>query len=132
MKPNNKPVPNLGYILAQSAHKWRTAVAEVLLPHGLTPLQFFLLMAVYRRQHIHHQVLTQKNAAVHSAMDLNVVSQRSRSLVERGLIDRQVHSKDGRAYVLSLTAEGQALAAASSADVRVCNNVFLPTVMSKY
>ncbi len=122
--PAVAPDLNLGYLLAQSAHEWRLGLAHVLQPHGLTPPQFFMLMSVYRQQARHNELPTQKQAAAHTAMDLNVASQVTRKLVMRRLLERHVHPEDARAYVLSLTPTGLALAKASSSDARAWNDMF--------
>ncbi len=116
--------PNLGYLLAQTAHRWRSNVARVLKPHELTPPQFFMLMAVYHQQIVKRNRPTQKLAAQRAALDINVASQVTKTLVIRGLVKRQPHPDDSRAYLLSLTRQGITLAQRSSLAVRQRNAEF--------
>lgn len=115
---------NLGYLLAQSAHAWHRAVTDTLRPFELTPSQFFLLMAVFYYQSKEERLPTQKEAAVEATLDLNVASQITKKLIQRGVLQRHAHAQDGRAYQLSITELGKTLANDSSAAVRSCNNVF--------
>ncbi|HSW81457.1 MAG TPA: hypothetical protein VLG40_03600 [Candidatus Saccharimonas sp.] len=116
--------PNIGYLLAQSAHDWRVQVAASLRPFGITPPQFFMMMSIYQHQLHEPQLATQKQAAAHTAMDLTVASQVVRKLIGMDLAKRDIHPKDSRAYVLSLTQKGMDLADKSSAAVRAVNDRF--------
>jgi len=107
---------------------WRADVARALRPYGLTPPQFFIMMSIFRQQAREGHLPTQKQAAAHTAMDLNVASQVTRKLVARKLVVRSEHPADGRAYGLSLTPTGQALATEASAAVRACNEAFFAGV----
>jgi len=129
---SNHQKVNLGYLLTQSAYIWRRAVARALLPYGLTPPQFFLLMSIYRQQLHEDRMPNQRQAAAHTTMDVNVASQITKKLIARKLVDRHVDPKDSRAYVLSLTTDGIALAKESSAMVRACNDVFFADSNPQY
>jgi MarR family transcriptional regulator, organic hydroperoxide resistance regulator len=114
----------LGYLLITSAHAWRTSLGHRLGPLGLTPAQFFVLMAVHRRTRTGQPALSQRQIAQKTGMDVNVVSQVIRALERRGILERGPHPSDSRALTVTLSPSGSKLAIASSAIARRLNDEF--------
>jgi DNA-binding MarR family transcriptional regulator len=73
-----------------------------LLKHGVTADQFVVLGVVSREPSIMQMTIAERTAS-----DQNSMAAQLRLLEERGLIRRRVHSLDGRARCVSLTAEGR-------------------------
>jgi DNA-binding MarR family transcriptional regulator len=118
---------NNGYLLLRAAQQYRLEIAKVLQPQGITPTQFFILMSIwYQAQHTAPP--TQVTVAEYAAVDINVTSQVIRKLLARGLIKRSVKPGDSRAYVLTLTAEGETLAKAAGRSAEEFHQTFFHSI----
>lgn len=124
MPGDETPGGGLGYLLMISAHAWRTSLGRRLVALDLTPAQFFVIMAVHRRHRGNHRPLSQRQIALDTGMDVNVVSQVIRGLEGRGILDRGPHPEDSRALSVKLTASGSQLAKSSSLVARRLNDEF--------
>jgi DNA-binding MarR family transcriptional regulator len=105
-----------------AAQAWRTEVAGVLRPHGLTVPQFLVVMELYRRVRHSSTPLTQAEVSVRLGMDANTTSQVVRGLEHRRLLLRSRHPDDARARALTLTGAGMERAREASADARAHND----------
>ena len=86
----------------------------------LTPVQFSVLAALAQSS-----PLDQIRLGGLAALDRTTISLTVRKLEERGLVARQVSAKDRRARLISLTAEGQALADEALPTVRAIQDKIL-------
>ncbi len=124
MSGDEAPGGGLGYLLMISAHAWRTSLGRRLAPLDLTPAQFFVVMAVHRRRLKSQRALSQRQIALDTGMDVNVVSQVIRGLEARGIVDRGPHPSDSRALSVTLTGSGSQLAKSGSLVARRLNEEF--------
>jgi DNA-binding MarR family transcriptional regulator len=113
-----------GYALIHAAQTWRTEVAEVLKPHGLTVPQFLVVMELFRRARHDWSPLRQAEVSARLGMDANTTSQVVRGLERRALLVRNRHPDDGRARALTLTPAGMERAREASADARAHNDTY--------
>ncbi len=107
----------LGQLLTNSGQQWRAGVVEVLEPFGLTPSQFFMLVAIQHQQFARDHLPSQKTAANAAGLDLNVASQATKILASHYLVNRELDNDDSRAYVLSCTLAGEQLGKTASEAV---------------
>jgi DNA-binding MarR family transcriptional regulator len=114
----------LGYLLMTSASAWRTSLARRLVPLKLTPSQFFVVATTYHRHRSMKPPLSQREIAERTGLDINVVSQVVRGLERRALLRRSTHRRDSRAFEVTLTEQGLALAVSSTAIARRLNDEF--------
>jgi DNA-binding MarR family transcriptional regulator len=118
----------LGFALAQAAQVWRARLTEELADLGVTAPQFFVLAALL---HIHgrgHEAPTQREIGERTGTDANTTSQILRGIERRGLIRRDPHARDSRAFALTLTAEGLELARECARRGRALNDRFFAGV----
>lgn len=57
-----------------------------------------------------HPGLTQKQLAAHMTLDASLLAKDIKVLMVKGLVERQVNPRDGRAWVISVTPAGEAMA----------------------
>jgi DNA-binding MarR family transcriptional regulator len=94
-----------GYQLWVATNRWQRFLRRALAPIGLTHVQYIVLVIVWRlRDTMPH--VTQAAVSKLGELDANMASQVIRSLVEKGLLVRRPHPKDGRAVSLELTEDG--------------------------
>lgn len=118
------PGGGLGFALAAAAQAWRVALGNELVDVAVTPPQFLVLAALL---HIHgrgYEPPTQRELAERTGTDANTTSQILRGIERRGLIRREAHARDSRAYALSLTPEGLELARTCTMRARALNDRF--------
>ena len=94
-----------GLLFIRTYHKWHGLIKNELKTIDLTHPQFVVLttLAALLRQ---QEWVSQTDIARFSDMDVMTVSQIIRLLVKKGLIRREVHSKDSRANIILLTDTG--------------------------
>jgi DNA-binding MarR family transcriptional regulator len=95
---------NLSYRLSFMSFLVTRAMAPVILAHGVTNQQWKVLSVLSQIAPATAQEVTQW-----VTLDKSAVSRTVRSLQERGLITRKLHSQDARNVHLSLTAKGSSL-----------------------
>jgi MarR family transcriptional regulator, organic hydroperoxide resistance regulator len=118
----------LGFALAQAAQVWRARLTEELADLGVTAPQFFVLAALL---HIHGRGLeapTQREIGERTGTDANTTSQILRGIERRGLIRRDPHTRDSRAFALTLTPDGLELARECARRARALNDLFFAGV----
>lgn len=86
--------------------------ASLIEPHGLTNQQFLALLLIRDNER-----LTQAELAVELDSDQNTVSAIVRRLATRGLVTREPHPSDRRAWRLMVTPEGAALVGKTQPEV---------------
>ena len=117
-----------GLLLWQVTNRWQAAQRAALKPLGLTHVQFVLLASLTWLGS--DGPVTQRDLAAHAATDPMMTSQVVRALQQRDLVDRAPHASDARAWALSVTAAGAALANEAVAAVEACDTAFFATLGS--
>ena len=117
-----------GLLLWQVTNRWQAAQRAALKPFGLTHVQFVLLASLTWLES--DGPVTQRDLAAHAATDPMMTSQVVRALQQRDLVDRAPHASDARAWALSVTAAGAALANDAVAAVEACDGAFFATLGS--
>lgn len=111
-----------GLLLWQVTNRWQAAQRAALKPFDLTHVQFVLLASLTWLDS--DGPVTQKHLATHAATDAMMTSQVLRALERRGLIRRQPHPGDARAWAVSPTAAGAVLANRANVAVEACDRAF--------
>ena len=111
-----------GLLLWQVTNRWQAAQRGVLRPFGLTHVQFVLLASLAWLSD--GGPVTQRELADHAATDPMMTSQVLRALEARGFVTRSPHPGDKRAVLVSVKAEGIALANRANATVEACDARF--------
>lgn len=107
---------------------WQRRVRQALQPYDLTHTQFVIL-AVIEELTEQAVLVTQKQIANFSMIDVMTVSSTVRLLEKKGLLCRLPHQKDSRAYSLSNTEKGrQCLRQAVVAVEQVDKSFFFTSV----
>ena len=101
----------VGHLLRRANQRHTTLFAERFGPHGLTALQFAVLMKLAEVGST-----SQNRLGRLTAMDQNTIRGVVSRLAQRGLLERQHHPDDRRRINLALTATGYELAASLEAD----------------
>ena len=117
-----------GLLLWQVTNRWQAAQRAALKPFGLTHVQFVLLASLTWLES--DGPVTQRDLAAHAATDPMMTSQVVRALQQRDLVDRAPHVSDARAWALSVTVAGAALANEAVAAVEACDAAFFATLGS--
>lgn len=103
---------NPGYQLWLASNAWQRIVRKAIGPLGLTHVQFTILVSVGKLPEGGITV-TQRHIARFAGIDENMTSQVIRHLIEKGLINRNQHPEDARAYIIELTEEGHKMIASA-------------------
>jgi DNA-binding MarR family transcriptional regulator len=102
-------------MLWRVTNSWQRAIRATLSPFGLTHVQFVLLAVLTATDRA--TAPTQRDLAEHAGTDIMMTSQVVRTLEAKGLVQRNPHPDDGRARILTPTAEGIELVNRANADV---------------
>ena len=97
-----------GFLLWQVTTLWQRKVRRALEQYDLTHSQFVLLTSLHWLL-IHNKDVTQIILSNHSKIDPMTTSAVLRTLLKKGLINRQEHSTDTRAKTLRITNKGKEL-----------------------
>ncbi len=111
-----------GLLLWQVTNRWQAAQRAALKPFDLTHVQFVLLASLTWLDA--DGPVTQRQLADHAVTDPMMTSQVLRALEARGLIRRDPHPSDNRAWSLVVTPTGRALANRANAAVEACDRDF--------
>jgi DNA-binding MarR family transcriptional regulator len=111
-----------GLLLWQVTNRWQALQRATLKPFALTHVQFVLLASLTWLNQ--DGPVTQRELADHVATDPMMTSQVLRGLERRGLVRRAPHPDDGRAWALSVTPRGRALANRAVVAVEACDDAF--------
>ncbi|HEU5266113.1 MAG TPA: MarR family transcriptional regulator [Jatrophihabitans sp.] len=116
------PDESVGLLLWQVTNGWQAAIRAALRPFELTHVQFVLLASLTWLTA--DEPVTQRDLAAHAATDPMMTSQVLRALEQRALVTRRPHPGDGRAWSVSVTTRGAALANRANAAVEACDAEF--------
>src|SRR4051794_1514175 len=111
-----------GVLLWQVANRWQAAQRAALKPYGLTHVQFMLLSNLVRMGGTHG--VRQRELAGQAGTDPMMTSQVVRALEARGLVTREVHPGDGRAWAVRATRAGTSLSRRAGAAAAACDAEF--------
>ncbi len=90
-----------GLTLWRVTNAWQRQIRAALSPHGLTHVQFVLLASLTWMDR--SQPVTQRDLAAHAGTDVMMTSQVLRALENKGLVTREPHPTDGRAFTVTPT-----------------------------
>lgn len=111
-----------GFLLWRVTNRWQAAQRAALKPFGLTHVQFVLLASLTWLDA--QGPVTQRQLADHAATDPMMTSQVVRALASAGLVVRSPHPHDGRAWELTVTRAGRAVANRAVVAVEACDRDF--------
>ncbi|SHF44945.1 MarR family winged helix-turn-helix transcriptional regulator [Dysgonomonas macrotermitis] len=104
-KKADKPDEQLGYLLTQVTFLKQRIVNAALRELDITYIQFIILAGTMELGS-EDTMVTQQMISDERRLDKAMVSNVVKSLVEKGLMVRDIHPTDKRAYILSLTEKG--------------------------
>jgi DNA-binding MarR family transcriptional regulator len=123
LRPSESP----GFLLWHATLRWQREIAAVLIPLGLTHVQFVLLACAWwlnsQGEHPNQLALARQ-----AGIDVKMASQVLRALEGKRLVERAVDPSDTRAKLLRVTDAGAdlaplAIAAVERADARFFKSV---------
>ncbi|MCD7970438.1 MAG: MarR family winged helix-turn-helix transcriptional regulator [Alistipes sp.] len=125
MAKNNIVTPDdqLGYLLVQTSFLNQRQTNAMLRPLGLTYMQFVVLAGIYELN-TQFDSVSQRMLVSARRLDKAMASGIVKKLAGRGLICREPNPADSRSWLLTLTAEGQRLAAQARKKVHMFNEDF--------
>jgi len=98
-------VETIGALLWRVTNRWRAAVDRALVPVGLTHAQYALLASLYGLA-AQGRTPSQRELGEHAGFEPMYVSKVARTLAQGGLLRRDRHPDDPRAFGLALTDRG--------------------------
>lgn len=102
---HDRPEQSMGFLFWQITNLWQRKIVQSLEPTGLTHVQFVLLAAIgWHNQQ--KEVVTQALLARFAKTDVMMTSKVARTLEQKGLLRREEHKTDTRAFSLVLTPQG--------------------------
>ncbi|MFK0003375.1 MarR family winged helix-turn-helix transcriptional regulator [Paenarthrobacter sp. NPDC090522] len=117
------PGESPGFLLWHTTLSWQREIAAALAPLGLTHVQFVLLACTWwlNEEGKHPNQLA---VAQQAGTDVKMASQVLRTLVTKGLIEREVDPTDTRSKRLRVTSSGAELAPHAVAAVELVDTRF--------
>lgn len=97
-----------GLSLWRVTNSWQRVIRAALAPFDLTHVQFVLLASLTWMDR--DAPVTQRDLAAHAGTDPMMTSQVVRALETKGLVTREPHPVDRRAWAIAPTSDGRALA----------------------
>jgi DNA-binding MarR family transcriptional regulator len=125
------PADSPGFLLWRTTLRWQRAVATALDPLGLTHVQFVLLACAWWLTSQGQQP-NQLAIAAQAATDVKMTSEVLRKLEQKGLVERAVDPRDGRARVIAVTRAGTALAKRAVTVVEQADSEFFAGASSEF
>ncbi|MFN8159072.1 MAG: MarR family transcriptional regulator [Candidatus Nanopelagicales bacterium] len=119
-----------GFLLWHATLRWQRAMADALAPYDITHVQFVLLASTWWLCE-HGGPPRQRDLADHAGTDPMMTSQVVRALADKGLLVREVDPDDRRAWRVSPTAEGTALARRAVAAVESADTAYFDQVRAR-
>jgi MarR family transcriptional regulator, organic hydroperoxide resistance regulator len=111
-----------GLTLWRVTNAWQRRIRAALSPHDLTHVQFVLLASLAWMDR--SQPVTQRDLAAHAGTDVMMTSQVLRTLEAKGLVTREPHPTDGRAFTVAPTPTALDLANRATRDVESADAAF--------
>ncbi|WP_163508626.1 MarR family winged helix-turn-helix transcriptional regulator [Fodinicola acaciae] len=126
LKPGESP----GFLLWHVTLRWQRQVVAALAPLGLTHVQFVLLACTWWLNESGEHP-NQLAVATQAGTDPKMTSQVVRTLVDKGLVEREIDPADTRAKRLRVTPRGAELAPRAIAVVEQVDAEFFRGVRAK-
>lgn len=111
-----------GLALWRVTNSWQRAIRAALAPFELTHVQFVLLASLTWMDA--DEPVTQRDLAAHAGTDPMMTSQVLRTLEAKGLVSRDPHPVDRRAWSLTPTPAGRTLANRANAAVEATDAAY--------
>jgi DNA-binding MarR family transcriptional regulator len=121
------PSESPGFLMWHATMAWQRTMTATLAPLGLTHVQFVLLACAWWLAST-DEPPTQVRLAAQAGTDVKMTSDVVARLEAKGLVRRDVHPTDARAKVVTVTAEGAALARRAVEDVEAADAAFFAAV----
>ncbi|MFF2052413.1 MarR family winged helix-turn-helix transcriptional regulator [Leifsonia sp. NPDC058194] len=121
------PAESPGFLLWHATLRWQRAMNAALAPFDLTHPQFVILTSAWwlgRSGELPHQA----RLSEFTGSDPRIVSEVTRRLLAKGLIERHADPSDARAKVLVVTGAGSEIAAAAVRAVEDADAAFFADV----
>lgn len=96
----------LGFSLWEASNLWQKELLKRLSEVNVTHVQFLILKAVYELE-VNHEEKTQIRIAKQAHTDVMMTSKVIRTLLEKELLERDLHAIDKRAFSISITKQGK-------------------------
>lgn len=96
----------LGFSLWEVSNLWQKELQKRLGELNITHVQFLILKAVYELE-VNHEEKTQIRIAKQARTDVMMTSKVIRTLIDKNLLERDLHAIDKRAFRISITKEGK-------------------------
>ena len=119
-----------GFLLWRATLRWQRSMVETLKPFGITHVQFVLLASTWWMCE-NGGPPRQRDLAEHAGTDPMMTSQVVRALETKGLLVRGVDPDDRRAWRLTVTREGSALARRAVAAVEDADAAYFSQVPAR-
>ncbi len=100
-----RAAPTTGYLVWRLLLKWRAAMDRALAPLGLTHARYSLLASLYALSQAGRRP-SQRELADFSGLEPVFISRLARALEQGGLVERDPHPADPRAFQLRITQRG--------------------------
>jgi len=108
-KEAKQPDEQLGYLLTQVSFLKQRITNAALKEIDITYVQFIILAGTLELG-MDGYIVTQQTISLERRLDKAMVSNVSKVLVQKGLLVRDQHPEDGRAFTLRLTPKGENIA----------------------
>lgn len=118
------PEASTGFLIWQMSNLWQGRIRALLEPFDLTHVQFVLLAGLLWLEAHDGEEVSQVRLAHFVKTDVMMTSKVIRTLENKGLLERHIHSADTRAKSLALTARGRELVQEAMPAVESCDARF--------
>ncbi len=112
-----------GFLLWHATLRWQRAIRDALEPHGLTHVQFVLLVSTWWLGEGGEKP-SQRRLAEHAGTDVMMTSQVVRALEAKGLVERLRDPADSRAMRIAVTEDGRRRVRSALVDVEAADAAF--------
>lgn len=123
----NGPAESPGFLLWHATLRWQRAMNAALAPYDLTHPQFVILTSAWWLGRS-GELPNQARLSDFTGSDPRIVSEVTRRLLAKGLVERRADDSDARAKVLTVTAEGAEVATAAVRAVEDADAAFFASV----
>ncbi len=117
----------LGFSIWELSNEWQKQLLKELSDLGITHVQFLILKSVYTLE-VNHEEKTQIRVAKQAKTDVMMTSKVIRALITKGLLVREQHAIDKRAFRISLTKPGRKVLRKSINTVETFEKSFFKSI----
>lgn len=123
------PNDSTGFLLWQVTNLWQREIKKALEKYDLTHSQFVLLASVHWLS-AEAEPVTQILLSQHTNIDPMTTSTVLRTMVSKGLVERQEHSSDTRAKTIHLTKQGREIVKKAIKTVEEFDKIFFSSLQN--